>query len=38
MQDAIPLWMAEILSRGQIYRGSFSKYGAAYARELQAAG
>ena len=38
VQDAIPLWMAEILSRGQIYRGSFSKYGAAYARELQAAG
>lgn len=26
----IPLWMARLLSREQIYRTSFSKYGAAY--------
>lgn len=35
VQDAIPLWLAEILSTGQIYRGSFSKYGEAYRREVQ---
>lgn len=33
VQDAIPLWMAEILSTGQIYKHSFSKYGEAYRRE-----
>ena len=33
VQDAIPLWLAEILSSGKIYRGSFSKYGEAYRRE-----
>lgn len=27
---ALPLWMAEILSQGQIYKTSFSKYGSAY--------
>ena len=26
----IPLWMTEILSRGRIYKTSFSKYGTAY--------
>lgn len=35
VQDAIPLWLAEILSSGHIYRGSFSKYGEAYRREVQ---
>ena len=35
VQDAIPLWLAEILSSGKIYRGSFSKYGEAYRREEQ---
>ena len=35
VQDAIPLWLAEILSTGKIYRGSFSKYGEAYRREAQ---
>lgn len=34
VQDAMPLWMAEILSTGQIYKNSFSKYGEAYRREL----
>ena len=33
VQDAIPLWMARILSEGQIYKNSFSKYGEAYRRE-----
>lgn len=27
---AIPLWMVEILSKGKIYKTSFSKYGSAY--------
>lgn len=27
---AIPLWMTEILSKGKIYKTSFSKYGRAY--------
>ena len=26
----IPLWMTEVLSKGQIYKTSFSKYGTAY--------
>ena len=26
----IPLWMTEILSREQLYKTSFSKYGTAY--------
>lgn len=28
--SALPLWMAEILSKNQIYKTSFSKYGNAY--------
>ena len=36
VQQAIPLWLTEILSQGHIYKSSFSKYGAAY-RQLQAA-
>ena len=38
VQDAVPLWLAEILSAGRIYKGSFSKYGEAYRRELKKAG
>lgn len=35
VQDAMPLWLAEILSKGQIFKGSFSKYGEAYRQQLQ---
>ena len=35
VQDAMPLWLAEILSAGHIYKGSFSKYGEAYRQQLQ---
>lgn len=35
VQGAMPLWLAEILSRGQIYKCSFSKYGAAYCQILR---
>ena len=34
VQDAVPLWLTEILSAGQIRTGSFSKYGEAYKRRL----
>ena len=34
VQDAMPLWLAEILSAGKIYQGSFSKYGEAYRQQL----
>lgn len=34
VQDAMPLWLSEILSAGGIRAGSFSKYGEAYRREL----
>ena len=34
VQDAMPLWLAEILSAGHIYKGSFSKYGEAYRQLL----
>lgn len=34
VQDAMPLWLAEILSSGEIYMGSFSKYGEAYRQQL----
>ena len=30
VQQAVPLWLAEILSRGGIYQSGFSKYGQAY--------
>ncbi len=36
VQDAMPLWMAEILSAGKIYKSSFSKYGEAYRQLLKA--
>lgn len=33
-QDSIPLWLSNILDKGKIYQGSFSKYGEAYKRLL----
>ena len=35
VQGAMPLWLTDILSEGHIYKGSFSKYGAAYKREIE---
>ena len=37
LQDAIPLWLARILSEGRIYKSSFSKYGTAYERQFREA-
>ena len=37
VQEAMPLWLTEILSSGKIYKGSFSKYGEAYRQQLLAA-
>ena len=34
VQDAMPLWLCGILSEGGINKGSFSKYGEAYRRQL----
>lgn len=34
VQEAIPLWLAEILSEGNIRKASFSKYGEAYRQQL----
>ncbi|MCR5457680.1 MAG: polyphosphate polymerase domain-containing protein [Clostridiales bacterium] len=34
VQDAVPMWLASILSEGQIHKGSFSKYGEAYRQQL----
>ena len=34
VQEAMPLWLAAILSAGGIRKGSFSKYGEAYRRQL----
>jgi len=34
VQQAMPLWLCEILSSGKINKGSFSKYGEAYRRQL----
>ena len=34
VQDAMPLWLASILSEGGIYKSTFSKYGEAYKRQL----
>ena len=34
VQDALPLWLSEILSQGGIMMHSFSKYGEAYRRQL----
>lgn len=33
IQDAMPIWLADILDKGKIYKCSFSKYGEAYKRE-----
>ena len=35
VQQAMPLWLTEILSDGAIRKGSFSKYGEAYRRQMQ---
>ena len=34
VQQALPLWLAEILSAGKITKASFSKYGEAYRQQL----
>ena len=34
VQQAIPLWLTAILAEGNITKGSFSKYGEAYRRQL----
>lgn len=34
VQDAMPLWLCDILSAGGIRKGSFSKYGEAYRQQL----
>lgn len=34
VQDAMPLWLVGILSRGNIYKNSFSKYGEAYKQQI----
>ena len=36
VQGSMPLWLADILDAGQIYKSSFSKYGEAYCRETAA--
>ena len=36
VQEAMPLWLAEILDEGQIYKSSFSKYGEAYRQQAAA--
>ena len=35
VQQSMPLWLASILSEGQIYKASFSKAGAAFQRQMQ---
>ncbi len=34
VQQAMPLWLTSILSRGKIYKNSFSKYGEAYRKQV----
>lgn len=34
VQEAMPLWLASILSKGNIKKASFSKYGEAYRQQL----
>lgn len=34
VQEAMPLWLTEILSEGKIYKNSFSKYGEAYKQQM----
>jgi SPX domain protein involved in polyphosphate accumulation len=33
VQEAMPMWLSRILADGQIYKGSFSKYGEAYKQQ-----
>lgn len=35
IQGAMPLWLSHILSEGEIYKTSFSKYGHAYQEQLE---
>ncbi|MBO7376211.1 MAG: polyphosphate polymerase domain-containing protein [Clostridia bacterium] len=35
VQESMPLWLTEILSRGRIYKTSFSKVGAAYKMQMR---
>ena len=34
VQQAVPLWLSDIITKGRIYKGSFSKYGEAYRQQL----
>ena len=34
VQEAMPLWLVDILNRGKIYKNSFSKYGEAYKQQI----
>lgn len=34
VQQSVPLWLCEILTKGRIYKNSFSKYGEAYKQQL----
>ena len=34
VQQAMPMWLTQILSDGRIYKSSFSKYGEAYTRQI----
>lgn len=34
VQQAMPLWLSAILDKGKIYKGSFSKYGEAYKKQI----
>lgn len=35
VQQAMPLWLTSILSKGKIYKGSFSKVGEAFKKQMQ---
>lgn len=35
VQQSMPLWLSEILSKGQIYKSSFSKVGEAHKRQIR---
>ena len=35
VQQAMPLWLSSILAEGKMYKGSFSKYGAAYKMQME---
>ncbi len=35
VQEAMPLWLTEILSKGKIYKNSFSKVGGAYQLQMR---